>query len=202
MLKVRGSNSCGRGVEGSGFLYKPGHLMTNAHVVAGVRHPEVLLGEDSVPAEVVYYNANRDVAVLSCDRGRAHAGVRPGARRRDGVASSASPSTGRTTWRPAGSVPAATRSPNIYGNGPVIREVYSLRGLMRPGNSGGPIVSSAGDVVGMVFATSVADEETGYALTAGQVARARPSGWTATPSVDRRLRQVKVVRLKGVYTPS
>ena len=66
------------------------------------------------------------------------------------------------------------RSPDIYGEGAVIREVFSLRGLVRPGNSGGPVVSSAGEVVGIVFAASVTDEDTGYALTAGQVAEAAP----------------------------
>ena len=65
------------------------------------------------------------------------------------------------------------RSPDIYGDGTVIREVFSLRGLIRPGNSGGPIVTSAGDVVGVVFAASVTDNDTGYALTAEQVAAGR-----------------------------
>ena len=58
------------------------------------------------------------------------------------------------------------RSPDIYGDGKVIREVYSLRGTIRPGNSGGPMVSSQGDVTGVVFAASVTDADTGYALTA------------------------------------
>ena len=61
----------------------------------------------------------------------------------------------------------------------MIRQVYSLRGLVRPGNSGGPIVSSAGDVVGVVFAASVTDAETGYALTAGQVAQRAAAGRSA-----------------------
>ena len=76
------------------------------------------------------------------------------------------------------------RSPDIYGDGKVIREVYSLRGLVRPGNSGGPVVSSAGEVVGVVFAASVTDEDTGYALTAGQVAQAAALGVTSDDGVS------------------
>ena len=68
------------------------------------------------------------------------------------------------------------RSPDIYGDGAVIRDVYSIRGLVRPGNSGGPIVDSAGQVVGVVFAASVTDDDTGYALTADQVRDAADEG--------------------------
>jgi S1-C subfamily serine protease len=68
------------------------------------------------------------------------------------------------------------RSPNIYGDGAVIRDVLSLRGTVRPGNSGGPVLSSAGDVVGLVFAASLTDSETGYALTSEQVAQAATRG--------------------------
>ena len=74
-------------------------------------------------------------------------------------------------------------SPDIYGEGTVVREVFSLRGLVRPGNSGGPIVSSAGDVLGVVFAASVSDDETGYALTAEQVARSAALGIEADAAV-------------------
>ena len=76
------------------------------------------------------------------------------------------------------------RSPDIYGNGTVVREVYSLRALVRPGNSGGPLVSSAGKVVGVIFAASVTDGDTGYALTADQVADAAAGGLTSTKAVD------------------
>ena len=76
------------------------------------------------------------------------------------------------------------RSPDIYGDGSVIRSVFSLRGLVRPGNSGGPIVSSAGDVVGVVFAASVTDPDTGYALTAEQVGRSAVTGVSGSDEVD------------------
>jgi S1-C subfamily serine protease len=76
------------------------------------------------------------------------------------------------------------RSPDIYGEGTVIRDVYSLRGLVRPGNSGGPIVDSRGQVAGVVFAASVTDDDTGYALTADQVRDAAAEGRTATQEVS------------------
>jgi len=66
----------------------------------------------------------------------------------------------------------------------VIRQVYSLRGLIRPGNSGGPILTSAGDVAGMVFAASVSDQDTGYALTASQISESAALGVTRESPVD------------------
>ena len=69
VLKVRGTNDCGRGVEGSGFLYADDRLMTNAHVVAGVDDPEIEVGDDDVPATVVEYDSELDIAVLAFDSG-------------------------------------------------------------------------------------------------------------------------------------
>ena len=178
VLKVRGTNDCGSGVEGSGFLYAQDRLMTNAHVVAGVDDPEVVTEDGSVPATVVYYNPDIDVAVLDFDSGDLpHLGFDQGAASPDGVAILGYPQDGPYDVEP-GRIRAEQRlrSPNIYGDGTVIRQVFSLRGLIRPGNSGGPIVSSAGDVVGVVFAASVTDRDTGYALTAGQVARSATIG--------------------------
>jgi S1-C subfamily serine protease len=76
------------------------------------------------------------------------------------------------------------RSPDIYGDGTVLREVFSIRALVRPGNSGGPLVSSTGRVLGVIFAASVTDNDTGYALTAEQVAPAAAQGLTSDTARD------------------
>ncbi|MBC9734213.1 MarP family serine protease [Nocardioides marmotae] len=186
VLKIRGTNGCGRGIEGTGFLYAQDRLMTNAHVVAGVADPEVEIDDSSVPAEVVYYNPELDVAVLALDSGdRGLLAFDEGAGAKDGVAILGYPQDGPFNVT-SGRIRSEQRlrSPNIYGDGTVIREVFSVRGLVRPGNSGGPIVSSGGDVVGVVFAASVTDDETGYALTAEQVAEARRIGVTNTDEVS------------------
>ena len=186
VLKVLGTNDCGRGVEGTGFVYAPDRLMTNAHVVAGVDDPEVETGDGTVAAEVVYYNPELDVAVLDVETSALPTlAFDRTARAEDGVAILGYPQDGPYDVQP-GRIRAEQRlrSPNIYGEGTVIREVYSLRGLVRPGNSGGPIVSSGGDVVGVVFAASVTDRDTGYALTADQVARSATIGLSNTDEVS------------------
>lgn len=186
VLKVRGSNNCGSGVEGSGFLYSPDRLMTNAHVVAGVDDPEVEINGSIVPATVVVYNPDIDVAVLAVDAGDLpHLVFEKQAQPSDGVAVLGYPEDGPYDVQP-GRIRSQQRlrSPDIYGEGTVLRDVYSLRALIRPGNSGGPIVNSGGDVVGLVFAASVTDKDTGYAVTAEQVAESAARGVTSADEVD------------------
>jgi S1-C subfamily serine protease len=175
VFKIHGTSSCGRGIEGSGFLYAPGYVMTNAHVVAGVDRPTVEVREDGdtheVAGKVVLYDPQEDIAVIEVDSGdAAPLDLALTGKPRDAVAVLGYPQDGPYDVEP-GRIRAEQRlrSPDIYGNGSVIRNVYSLRGLIRPGNSGGPIVDSNGDVVGVVFAASVTDRDTGYALTAEQV---------------------------------
>ncbi|GAB3078750.1 MarP family serine protease [Nocardioides zeae] len=177
VLKIRGDNSCGRGVEGTGFLYGDDRLMTNAHVVAGVDEPRVELNGEWVDATVVLYDPQTDVAVLALD----DAGLEPLAfaegAEGESVAILGYPQDGPYDQQPARIRDAQQlRSPDIYGNDTVVRDVYSLRGLVRPGNSGGPIVNASGEVVGVIFAASVTDADTGYALTTGQVADAAAAG--------------------------
>ena len=186
VVKVRGSNSCGRGVEGSGFIYAADRIMTNAHVVAGVDDPDVEIDGESFDGDVVYYNPDLDVAVLRVDTGDSPVlEFDTGAKREDPIAVLGYPEDGPydvQTGRIRDS--QKLRSPDIYGEGVVIREVFSIRSLVRPGNSGGPIVSSAGEVVGVVFAASVTDKETGYTLTASQVADAAATGASSGDEVS------------------
>jgi S1-C subfamily serine protease len=178
VYKVRGENSCQRGVEGSGFLYGPDRVMTNAHVVAGVSKPTVLAGERELPATVVYYNPDIDIAILAVDGLQAHQlRFAYNGKPRQPAAVLGYPQDGPYNVQPARiRGQQRLRSPDIYGQGTVVRETYSLRGLVRPGNSGGPLVSSAGRVLGVIFAASVTDGNTGYALTAGQVRGAAAQG--------------------------
>lgn len=186
VLKVHGVNQCGSGLEGTGFLYAPNRLMTNAHVVAGVADPEVMVGTERKPADVVYYNPDLDVAVLAFDSGaldplRFADSTESG----QGVALVGYPEDGPysiTTGRIRSQ--QRLRSPDIYGDGVVLREVLSLRGEVRPGNSGGPVLAEDGSVVGVVFAASVTYADTGYALTADQVSDAAAAGVSSTRPVS------------------
>lgn len=185
VFKIRGNNRCGDGIEGTGFLYSPNRLMTNAHVVAGVTEPKVRIGTRNLSAKVIYYNSDVDVAVLDVD-------IDGPTIRFDTSGEAGLPGVilGYPNDGPFDAQPARVRaeqrlrSPDIYGRGTVTREVFSLRGLVRPGNSGGPLVSRSGEVLGVIFAASVSDKQTGYALTADQVAEAAARGLTASKQVS------------------
>jgi S1-C subfamily serine protease len=185
VFKIRGNNRCGAGVEGSGFLYSPHRLMTNAHVVAGVTDPQVRVGNRNVEATVVYYNSDIDVAVLDVDIAGPVIHFDDSGAAKDAAVILGYPNDGPFDAEPARiRAEQRLRSPDIYGRGTVTREVFSVRGLVRPGNSGGPLVSRSGEVLGVIFAASVSDKQTGYALTASQVGQAASRGLTASQRVS------------------
>jgi S1-C subfamily serine protease len=185
VFKIRGNNRCGDGIEGSGFLYSPNRLMTNAHVVAGVTEPKVRVGTRDVDAKVVYYNSDIDVAVLDVDLEAPVVHFDTHGAPKQAAVILGYPNDGPFDAQPARiRAEQRLRSPDIYGRGTVTREVFSLRGLVRPGNSGGPLVSRSGEVLGVIFAASVSDKQTGYALTADQVAGAAERGISASGKVS------------------
>jgi S1-C subfamily serine protease len=186
VFKIRSNNRCGSGVEGTGFLYAKDKLMTNAHVLAGVTEPMVQVGRQSLRGTVVYYNSDVDVAVIDVP-GLDGPTIAFDTTAKEGEQGAALgfPQDGPFDAEPVRiRSDQRLRSPDIYGNGTVTRHVFSLRGLIRPGNSGGPVVSTAGRVLGVVFAASVSDPNTGYALTADQVGRAAAAGLAAHDRVS------------------
>ena len=183
------ARSCSREIEGSGFVFAPGRVMTNAHVVAGVSDPVVRLDGTGpkLHAKVVYYDPHVDIAVLLVE------GLAARPLQFDTNASSPGtseviigfPENGPYTVsavRVRGEENA--RGEDIYQDREVTRQIYALRGVVEPGNSGGPLLDLDGHVDGVVFGKAIDDAETGYALTASQVAAAAKAGATAAVPVS------------------
>jgi S1-C subfamily serine protease len=175
IVEIEGTaSSCSRRLDGSGFVIAPQHVLTNAHVVAGVAHPNVRVGGvgHRMPARVVVFDPRRDLAVLYVPDLRASAlGLDDGAGRGDSGVVAGFPQGGPFQLEPArirDTIEA--RGPDIYQRSQVTRQVFSLYANVQPGNSGGPLLTPDGDVYGVVFAKSLDDPKTGYALTADEVA--------------------------------
>ncbi|WP_330457360.1 MarP family serine protease [Streptomyces sp. NBC_00820] len=186
-VKIEGASGS-EGREGSGFVYAPGHVMTNAHVVAGIDNPSVRVGGvgRSYGARVVLFDPDRDVAVLYVPRLRAPVlRFDGGARRGDTAVVAGYPENGNLNLQ-AATVANRVRATgqNIYNDGTVTREIYAIRSKVLPGNSGGPLLATDGRVYGVVFARSTSDSETGYALTAQEVKGDASRGAGATAAVD------------------
>jgi len=165
------SATCPAG-EGSGFVFAPQHVLTNAHVVAATAGAVVTDGRHArYRARVVYFDPRRDIAVLYV----------PGLHARPlRFAASASPGrdaivAGHPLGMPLTPAPArigakaAIGFPGIYGGRPVTRHVYPVRADIQPGNSGSPLLKPDGSVYGMVFGAFGHAEPAGYALAAGEV---------------------------------
>ncbi len=189
VLKFYGeAPSCGRGIEGSGFVYAPQRILTNAHVVAGTSQVGVqVTPEQVVPATVVLYDPRRDVAVLSVPGLTAPPltfSSRP-AGRGDPAIVLGYPEDGPFTERTARVRTRVTVSGNdIYGQQSVRRDVYAVRAVVRSGNSGGPLLADDGSVLGVVFATALDSSDTGYALTDAEISPDADRGRTATAPVS------------------
>jgi S1-C subfamily serine protease len=186
VVKVRGTaGSCSRRIEGTGFVYAPQHVMTNAHVVAGTDSVSVESGDTWRRGQVVVYDAEKDLAVIYVPGLNvpslpfASAPAKSG----DDAIVLGFPLDGpfdvqAARIRDVGLI----RGPDIYEKQTVTRDIYTIRGLVRPGNSGGPLLAGDGSVLGVIFAAAADDAQTGFALTDKEADPVITAGRTATQS--------------------
>ncbi|MFN8159937.1 MAG: MarP family serine protease [Solirubrobacterales bacterium] len=178
VVKVLGT-ACGLGVEGSGWLAAPNLVVTNAHVVAGEGDTAVVTATGtSIDATPVLYDPGNDLAVLRVGlEGRALP-MAPVAPAGTAAAVLGYPENGPFTVAPARfGETAEVISQDAYGRGPVRRTISSLRGEVRSGNSGGPVIDRDGRVLGTVFAATTSGPRGGYAVPNEVVSEAlRQSG--------------------------
>jgi S1-C subfamily serine protease len=170
IVKITGdAPACGRSQEGSGSVIAKGRVLTNAHVVAAMDTPMVQVrGEGpQYRAKVVVFDPQRDLAVLAVPDLPAPA-LRFGTELepRANAAVAGFPLDGPFTVGAARVRQVLQASgDDIYGRRGAEREVYSLYATVQPGNSGGPLLAADGALAGVVFAKSLDDAQTGYALT-------------------------------------
>jgi S1-C subfamily serine protease len=165
VVRVLGT-ACGLGVEGSGWVGGPGLIVTNAHVVAGEGDTTVTTRDGaSLNATPVHYDPENDLAVLRIDAELPALSLAP-----DPASGTSGAVLGYPENGPYAEAPARlgetreTISEDSYGQGPVRRPITSLRGSVRSGNSGGPLIDSRGQVLGTVFAATTTGTPGGFAV--------------------------------------
>jgi len=190
IVKITGEarTTCDRSLEGSGFVISPQHVLTTAHVVAGMTNgPHVAFGKSSgLPATVVLFDSNTDVAILYVPHLNAPSlrFTGPAPQSSDAVVA------GYPENGPFRAVPARIGSqrpvngPNIYRTGTVTRAIYAVRASVKPGNSGGPLLAKNGKVYGVIFAASTTARDRGFSLTASAVLADVRRGAQATAPVS------------------
>jgi S1-C subfamily serine protease len=174
VVRVLGT-ACGLGVEGSGWIAGPGLVVTNAHVVAGETDTTVTpSGGSSLDATPVHYDPSNDLALLRVSGlSRPSLSFAPEVRSGTPGAVLGYPENGPFTIAPARvGVTGPVVTQDSYGRGPVTRELTALRGEVRSGNSGGPLIDADGRVMGTIFAATTQGKPGGYAVPNGVVSDA------------------------------
>jgi S1-C subfamily serine protease len=190
VVKVRGvAPSCGKEIEGSGFVISQDHILTNAHVVAGVTQHQTVTttSGQQLSATVVFYDPQVDVAVLYVPGLNLHPLQFAGqASVGDDAVVAGYPLDATSLQQAAARIGDIQNAvgPNIYQTTTVNRQIYEIRAVVEEGNSGGPLLSPAGQVDGVVFAAAVGVSDTGFALTSTEVLPDARTGATATVPVS------------------
>ena len=189
VVRVFGT-ACGLGVEGSGWVAAPDLVVTNAHVVAGETDTAIQVGGvgPSRGAAVVSFDVHNDIAVLRVS-GLGLPALALTANPRSGTAGAilGYPLDGALDAE-AGRIgqTEGVNTEDAYGQGHVLRTITALRGNVRPGNSGGPVIDAHGRVLATVFAALTATARPGrFAVPNGvvraELARARSQTTSVAP---------------------
>lgn len=175
VVKIRGvATSCQKVLEGTGFVIAPNRVMSNAHVVAGSDSVTVEAEGQTFEATVVSYDPDADISILDVPNLPLQPLVfadQPAKTGTDAVVLGF-PGGGDFVATPARVREIIELSgPDIYKTKTVNREVYTIRGTVRQGNSGGPMINRSGQVIGVVFGAGVDDNDTGFVMTTDEVSR-------------------------------
>jgi S1-C subfamily serine protease len=171
VVKIEGAG-CGGISQGSGFVADTNLVITNAHVVAGVKQPYILDANGRHQAQVLWFDRDLDMAVLKAGglAGEPLAMSAGLANNGDKAAVLGYPGGGDFTANPAIILDTfQAEGRDIYNQGKTGRQVYSIKSAIEPGNSGGPLINKDGVVVGLIFAESTTYDQVGYALTMEKV---------------------------------
>jgi S1-C subfamily serine protease len=170
------STACGLGVEGSGWAVRPGLVVTNAHVVAGADDITVTTQNGvELEATTVYYAPEQDLAMLRVGANLPTLPLFTQPRPGSPAAVLGYPENGPYALSPARvGETRDTVTEDSYGEGPVERPITAVRGLVRSGNSGGPVVDARGRAVGTIFAATTSGPAGGFAIPAEVVRDALP----------------------------
>lgn len=173
VVRVLGT-ACGLGIEGSGWVVRPGLVVTNAHVVAGSDDTTVTTQAGlELEATPVYYEPADDLALLQVAADLPALEIASEARPGTTGAVLGYPENGPFELAPARlGETRSVISEDAYGNGPIERSISSLRGAVRSGNSGGPVVDGSGSVLGTVFAATTSGYRGGFSIPTDAVRRA------------------------------
>jgi S1-C subfamily serine protease len=171
------STACGLGIEGSGWAVEPEIVVTNAHVVAGSDDATVTTQNGTeLEATPIYYEPRQDLALLRVGAALPTLPISSDRESGEDGAVLGYPENGPYSLSPARiGETRVTISEDSYGNGPIERTIVAMSGIVRSGNSGGPLVDPRGRVVGTVFAaTTGGGPRGGFAIPAEQVREALP----------------------------
>jgi len=168
------STACGLGIEGSGWAVEPEIVATNAHVIAGADDTTVTTHNGvELEATPIYYEPRQDLALLRVGSALPPLSINSNPREGQNGAVLGYPENGPYALSPARiGQTRETISEDSYGNGPVERTIVEMSGIVRSGNSGGPLLDASGRVVGTVFAATTSGPRGGFAIPAEQVSEA------------------------------